>query len=123
MFGLAGILSFLMPFGKIALQSALGIAQQTVSDETKRQEIEASVVKAHLQNRADVLLRGVYVVWFWFAIPLALYWAKVVVWDTMLGLGTTPALKGMTLEWANLILGAIFLVPLGGSAISRWKSK
>lgn len=119
---LASLWSIVAPFGKVALKSALDLADKHVSEETERERIKAGIVEQHIKSRADVLMRGAYVIWFWFAIPLAAYWAKVIVWDTMLGLGTTPALKGMTLDWADLILGAIFLVPLGGSAIQKWKS-
>jgi hypothetical protein len=37
-----------------------------------------------------------------------LYIAKVVVWDTMLGLGSTPAIKGNVGEWMALIAAFLF---------------
>jgi hypothetical protein len=40
-------------------------------------------------------------------ITLAFY-AKCVVWDTMLGLGTTGALKGDVSVWAGMIMGFYF---------------
>lgn len=37
-----------------------------------------------------------------------LYIAKVVVWDTMLGLGTTPPIRGNVGEWMALIAAFLF---------------
>jgi len=37
-----------------------------------------------------------------------LFYAKCVVWDTILGLGTTPALKGDVSVWAGLIMSFYF---------------
>lgn len=37
-----------------------------------------------------------------------LFFAKCVVWDTILGLGTTPALKGDVSTWAGLVMSFYF---------------
>ena len=37
-----------------------------------------------------------------------LFYAKCVVWDTILGLGTTPALKGDVSIWAGLVMSFYF---------------
>ena len=37
-----------------------------------------------------------------------LFYAKCVVWDTILGLGTTPALKGDVSVWAGLVMSFYF---------------
>lgn len=39
---------------------------------------------------------------------IVLYVGKVVVWDTMLGLGSTPAVKGAVAEWMGMVM--LFLV-------------
>src|SRR5215472_1434881 len=36
------------------------------------------------------------------------FYAKCVVWDTVLGLGTTPALKGDVSVWAGLVMSFYF---------------
>ena len=36
------------------------------------------------------------------------YFAKCVVWDTMLGLGTTASLKGDVSVWAGMVMGFYF---------------
>ena len=37
-----------------------------------------------------------------------IFFGKCVVWDTVLGLGTTPALKGDVSNWAGMIMGFYF---------------
>lgn len=37
-----------------------------------------------------------------------LFFAKCVIWDTVLGLGTTPALKGDVSIWAGLVMSFYF---------------
>ena len=37
-----------------------------------------------------------------------LFYGKCVVWDTILGLGTTPSLKGDVSVWAGMIMGFYF---------------
>lgn len=43
-----------------------------------------------------------------FAVPWIAYEWKVIVWDTMLGLGSTGEIKGLVATWAPIILGGIF---------------
>lgn len=42
------------------------------------------------------------------AIGILVFYAKCVVWDTILGLGTTPALKGDVSLWAGLVMSFYF---------------
>jgi hypothetical protein len=46
-----------------------------------------------------------------FAVPFVVYINKVVVWDIVLGLGSTDAIKGQVAEWANTIIAFIFGAP------------
>ena len=48
-----------------------------------------------------------------FAWPLAIWWAKVILYDKVLGMGTTDPLTGQVGEWAGLIVGAYFLAEAG----------
>lgn len=43
-----------------------------------------------------------------FALPIILFNAKVIVWDAMLGLGSTPAIRGQVGEYMHIIIGGIF---------------
>lgn len=37
-----------------------------------------------------------------------IFFAKCVIWDTVLGLGTTPALKGDVSVWSGMVMGFYF---------------
>lgn len=43
-----------------------------------------------------------------FAVPVAIYMGKCVLWDTVLGLGTTPALKGDVADYMHIVIYGIF---------------
>jgi len=43
-----------------------------------------------------------------FAFPWVFYEAKVVIWDTCLGWGSTPAIHGVVIDWATTIISCIF---------------
>jgi hypothetical protein len=43
-----------------------------------------------------------------FATPLVVFVWKVVVWDIVLGLGTTDPIKGQVASWANTVIVSIF---------------
>lgn len=43
-----------------------------------------------------------------FALPWVAYEAKVVMWDTMLGWGSTPAIHGAVGDWATTIITCLF---------------
>ncbi len=49
------------------------------------------------------------------AFPLIIYLWKVIVWDTVLGLGTTEPLTGMVAEWTGMIVTAY----VGGRSIEK----
>ena len=43
-----------------------------------------------------------------FAAPLVIFEWKVVVYDIVLGLGSTDPIKGQVAEWANVIIASLF---------------
>lgn len=49
-----------------------------------------------------------WLAWLLFVLPYGLLTAKVIIWDTMLGLGTTPALRGTVAEWGHIVVASIF---------------
>jgi len=72
-------------------------------------EIAAQVAEA--QTQAQLKISEIGHPWepekVAFYITLVFY-SKCVVWDTVLGLGTTPALKGDVSAWAGLIISFYF---------------
>lgn len=49
------------------------------------------------------------------ALPVIIYFWKVIVWDKVLGLGSTDPITGMPAEWAGLIVAAY----VGGRSIEK----
>lgn len=43
-----------------------------------------------------------------FAIPLIIWFNKVIVWDIVLGWGSTEPIRGQAAEWGNIIIISIF---------------
>lgn len=47
--------------------------------------------------------------WMLFVFTTGVWYAKVVIWDKVLGLGTTDPLTGAAAQWAELIVQSMFL--------------
>jgi hypothetical protein len=84
--------------------------------------------QARLAAQRDITLAGMshpiwWAAWAMFVFPLGVYWNKVIVWDKVLGWGTTPPLTGFVLEWAGWIVGGLFCLQVGtgiaGAIINR----
>lgn len=78
--------------------------------------VELAVRELEVQQR-EIEVQGEYkraLIGHWYepanvaAYIFVLYIAKVVVWDTMLGLGSTPAIRGNVGEWMALIAAFLF---------------
>lgn len=55
-----------------------------------------------------------------FAVPLVWFEWKVIVWDTILGLGTTEAVKGQVADWGNTIIYFLFGAPTAMALGKMW---
>jgi hypothetical protein len=60
-----------------------------------------------------------------FAAPFIFYVNKIVVWDTCLGWGTTPPVRGLVADWGGTIIACLFgsstLVGMGHMYFNRDK--
>lgn len=108
------ILSFL---GGPLINGAIGAykAKLEAGNTTDRMAVELAERELEVQKR-EAELQGEYkrvLIGHWYepanlaAYIFVLYVGKVVVWDTMLGLGSTPAIKGDVGVWLGMI--AMFL--------------
>lgn len=83
--------------------------QDLVAERLALQELELQKREIEVQGEYKRALIG-----HWYepanlaAYVFVLYIAKVVVWDTMLGLGSTPAIRGNVGEWMALIAAFLF---------------
>lgn len=86
-----------------------GTAQEVLAKDLAVQELQVQ----QAQQQAQYQLRTAEVGHFWEPEKIAmyvvlLYMGKVVIWDTMLGWGSTPAIKGEVALWLNLVVSYYF---------------
>jgi len=84
---------------------AAGNVESKIAADLAAGEIAAQTAETNAQNQLKIAEIGHP----WEPEKLAFYivlvfFAKCVIWDTMLGLGTTPALRGDVSVWAGLII-------------------
>jgi len=79
------------------------LAARELAVEQREAELRAQVLIAEQGNAATRWVRPLW------ALPFIAWSYKVVVWDLMLDLGSTPELKGVTANLCVTIAGAYFL--------------
>ena len=88
---------------------AADLAKEEIQADIQRRAIEVSLLRQEQGWWVTAMIRPL------FAYPLILYWAKVIIWDKLLGWGTTDPLTGMIGEWAGWIILAYF----GGRTVEK----
>ena len=88
---------------------AADLAARELSVEQRERELAAQIVIAEQGRWYTALPRPL------FAFAFIIYVWKVVVWDKVLGLGTTDALSGDVAQWAIVVLTAYF----GGRSVEK----
>jgi hypothetical protein len=88
---------------------AADLAARELDIEQREQDVAAQVVVAEQGRWYTALPRPL------FAAAFIIYTWKVVVWDKVLGLGSTPALSGEVAQWATAVLTAYF----GGRSLEK----
>jgi hypothetical protein len=88
---------------------AADLAAREFGVEQRERELAAQVVIAEQGRWLTALPRPL------FAFAFVIYVWKVIVWDKVLGLGTTDALGGDIAQWAMIVLTAYF----GGRSIEK----
>ena len=88
---------------------AADLAARELAVEQRERELATQVVIAEQGRWYTALPRPL------FAAAFIIYTWKVVVWDKVLGLGSTPALSGDVGQWAVIVLSAYF----GGRSLEK----
>lgn len=88
---------------------AADLAARELSVEQRERELATQVVIAEQGRWYTALPRPL------FALAFIIYVWKVVVWDKVLGWGTTDALSGDVAQWAMIVLTAYF----GGRSLEK----
>lgn len=105
---------------------AAGSNQDTLAADLAGKDLELQAKERELNVQQNISDEGRW----WTSAPRALVcWSfavfvvKVVVWDTVLGFGTTPALKGMVADWG----GSVMVMWFGGRTMEKvariWRSR
>lgn len=88
------------------------VQAQTGADvEKARSLVQLAQTQAHERTSAlAVIASSPLLTWLVvaFAAPLVIFEFKVVVWDIVLGLGSTDPIRGQVADWANTIIWSIF---------------
>jgi len=97
------------------LDRVMDTIDKRVDAETERDRIKGAVITAHLQTRGDWMRSGGFVLMLLFAVPLAFWFAAVVVYSVFWCAGcaypqgwTIAALPSPLDQWAGLIIVSIF---------------
>lgn len=98
-----------------ALDRVLDSVDRKVAAETDREALKRDLIVEHYRNRADWMRAGGFWLMLLFALPLALWWAAVIVYSIFWCAGcawpmgwTIAALPAPLNEWAGLIVVALF---------------
>lgn len=84
--------------------------------------------QVRMAAQRDITIAGMSHPMWWlgyllFVIPTGVYYAKIILWDKVLALGSTDPLNGFVLEWAGTIVISIFGMQVGvglvGSLLNR----
>ena len=90
----------------------------STSRSSRRSEIEAEI---EARRQASAIIIAEQGRWYTaiirplLAAPAIIYFWKVIVWDKVLGLGTTDPMTGMIADWTGMILAAY----VGGRSIEK----
>lgn len=111
---LAWILKVLNPLEAIGreLRTAYALKLQAQNDH-ERIEAEKHIAKLEAQQSILIAEQGSWMTrWIRpaLALPVVIFWAKLLVWDTVLQLGSTPDPGDHVMWYAMLIPSAYFLV-------------
>jgi hypothetical protein len=88
---------------------AVDLAVKEIEAEIEARKQASAIIIAEQGRWYTAIIRPVL------ALPVIIYFWKAIVWDKVLGLGSTDPLTGMIAEWSGLILTAY----VGGRSIEK----
>lgn len=98
-----------------ALDRVLDTVDRKIAAETDREAVKAEIIKEAYRTQADRMKAGGFYLMLLFAVPLAFWWAAVIVYSVFWCAGcaypatwTIAALPPPLDEWAGLIVVSIF---------------
>jgi len=107
--GLIGAYKAKLDAGNTSERIAADLAARELAVEQRERELATQIVVAEQGRWYSALPRPL------FALAFIIYVWKVVVWDKVLGLGSTDPLSGDVAQWAMIVLTAYF----GGRSLEK----
>lgn len=107
--GLIGAYKAKLAAGNDRDRMAADLAAKELELVRREREIASQIVIAEQGRWYTAIVRPA------FALVIFVYFAKVIVWDKVLGWGTTDPLTGTVGEWAGIIITAYF----GGRTVEK----
>lgn len=101
-----GITSFLTAYNDAKVR--MFIARTGATRDVAVAAVNGAVTERVSVNNVIAGSRALQFLVIAFAVPIVAYEWKVVIWDTMLGLGSTPAVRGDVAEWMKTVVGWLF---------------
>lgn len=102
-------------FTSTALDRALSVVDRKLANDIDRDKLKADIIKEHYRTRADFMRAGGFILMALFAVPLAFWWAAVLVYSVFWCAGcaypkdwTIAMIPGALAEWAGLMIIAVF---------------
>jgi hypothetical protein len=88
---------------------AVDLAVKEIEGEIEARKQASTIIIAEQGRWYTAIIRPLL------ALPIIIYFWKVIVWDKVLGLGTTDPITGMVADWSGLIITAY----VGGRSIEK----
>lgn len=109
-----------------ALNRVLDTVDRRIEQQTDREKIKADLIKEAYSRRADYMNAGGFWLMLMFAVPLAFWFAAVLVYSVLWCQGcafpqtwTVAALPAPLDEWAGIIVVSIF----GVMGVTKWRNR
>lgn len=108
-----GLTTLFTKFAELRYNAQVAVTQARVGGDrdVAVSLVNAAAAREHERTSALTVIAGSTLLTFLlvaFAAPLVIFEWKVVVWDIVLGWGSTDAIRGQVADWANTIIAAIF---------------
>lgn len=107
-----------------SLEKMLDIIDSKMDNDTKREELKASVTETWIKAQANLLVGRTWWFQLLFVVPLGVWFSSVIL-DSILGsfdfwTHVTYALPSPLDDWAAWIISALFIVDGSKAVLGRW---
>lgn len=102
--GISAIGNQILKYQQLKYQAENDIDRRKHEETIERLQAQQSILIAESRSKLTAWIRPAL------AFPVVIYWTKLILWDTVLGLGSTPYPGDHVVWYVTLIPAAYFLV-------------